>query len=54
MELVYKVYIDEEINGGLDAIRHELDKTILRFGFDVFNSSLETPEEWLNESRASL
>lgn len=45
MELVYKVYIDEEIYGGLDAIRHELDITIQSFGFATSNSSLETPDE---------
>ena len=46
MELVYKVYIDEEIYGGLDAIRHELDNTIESFGFATSNSSLETLEEF--------
>lgn len=45
MELVYRVYIDEEIYSGLGAIRHELDNTIQSFGFDVSNSSLETPDE---------
>lgn len=45
MELLYKVHIDEEIYGGLEAIRHELDNTIQSFGFDVSKSSLETPDE---------
>lgn len=45
MEITYKAEINEEIVGGLDVIRNELNETLRRFGFEVSDSRIETPEE---------
>lgn len=45
MQITYKAEINEEIVGGLDVIRNELNETLRRFGFEVPDSRIETPEE---------
>ncbi|WP_312497145.1 hypothetical protein [Anaerosporobacter sp.] len=45
MQILYKAEINEEIYGGLDVIRNEINDTLRRFGFEVTDSQIETPEE---------
>lgn len=45
MLITYKAEIKEDIYGGLDVIRNNLNDTLRSFGLEVTDSQIETPEE---------